>query len=85
MTEKKKKENKAIKDRVIRDIGNLFMHEEEDCYKAVRVIFLSKNYNIEYESNVDRNETLSLSVKGYLIKIRPYLKDIINDLKKPDT
>ena len=83
MTEKKKKENKAIKDRVIRDIGNLFMHEEEDCYKAVRVIFLSKNYNIEYESNVDRNETLS--VKGYLIKIRPYLKDIINDLKKPDT
>ena len=61
------------------------MHEEEDCYKAVRVIFLSKNYNIEYESNVDRNETLSLSVKGYLIKIRPYLKDIINDLKKPDT
>ena len=83
MTEKKKKENKAIKDRVIRDIGNLFMHEEEDCYKAVRVIFLSKNYNIEYESNVDRNETLS--VKGYLIKIRPYLKGIINDLKKPDT
>ena len=32
-----KKENKPIKDRIIRDIRNLFEHEEEDQYKSVRV------------------------------------------------
>ena len=46
-------------------------------------IFLqtSNNY-IEYEINVDRNKTLS--VEEYLNKIRPYLKNIINDLKNSD-
>ena len=44
--------------------------------------FWSNNY-IEYESKGDRNKTLS--VKEYLNKIRPYLKDIINNLKKSDT
>ena len=43
--------------------------------------FWSKNY-IEYDSNSDRNETLS--VKEYLNKIRPYLKNIINNLKISD-
>ena len=43
---------------------------------------MSNNY-IEYESNNDRNKTLS--VEEYLNKIRPYLKDITNDLKKSDT
>ena len=38
---------------------------------------------IDYESNGDRNKTLS--VEEYLNKIRPYLKDIINNLKKSDT
>ena len=32
-----KKENQAIKDRTIRDIRNLFEHEEENYYKPVRV------------------------------------------------
>ena len=65
----KKKENEAIKDRVIRDIRNLFEHEEEDYYKPVTVgNFWSNNY-IEYESCSDRNKTLS--VKEYLIKTRP--------------
>ena len=40
--------------------------------------FWSNNY-IEYKSNGDRNKTLS--VKEYLNKIIPYLKDI-NSLKK---
>ena len=31
------KENKAIKDRIIRDTRNLFEHEEENYYKPVRV------------------------------------------------
>ena len=44
--------------------------------------FWSNNY-IEYESNCDRNKTLS--VEEYLNKIKPQLKDIINDLKKFDT
>ena len=44
--------------------------------------FWSNSY-AEYESNDDRNQTLS--VEEYLKKIRPYLKDIINNLKKPET
>ena len=40
-------------------------------------------YYIEYESNGDRNRTLS--VEKYLNKTRLYLKDIINNLKKSDT
>ena len=43
--------------------------------------FYSSNY-IEYESNGDRNKTLS--IEEYLNIITPYQKDIINDLKKSD-
>ena len=68
---------------MLKDIRNITNHEEEYYYKPVRVgIFWSNNY-IEYESNGDRNKTLS--VEEYLNKIRPYLKDIINTLKKSDT
>ena len=78
------KEIKAIKDKIIRDTQNLFEHEEEEnYYKPVRVSnFRSSNY-IEYKSTNDRNKTLS--VKEYLNKITPYLKDIINNLKNSDT
>ena len=82
---RQEKEAKSIKDRVLRNIKNLFEHEkeEENYYKPVRVSnFWSNNY-IEYKSNGDRNKTLS--VEEYLNKIRPYLKDIINNLKKSDT
>ena len=59
------------------------MQEEKDYYKPVRVgNFWSNNY-IEYESNRDRNKTLSL--QEYLIETRTYLKYIIIDLKKSDT
>ena len=44
--------------------------------------FCSKYYN-GYKSNNDSNKTLS--VEEYLNKIRPYLKDIINNLKKSGT
>ena len=69
---------------IVRDIRNLFENEkEENYYKPVRVSnFWSKNY-IEYEINGDRNKTLS--VEECLNKIRPYLKDITNNLKKSDT
>ena len=55
------KETKAIKDRILRDIKNLFEHkEEENDYKPVRLNnFWSKN-RIEYESNGDRNKSLSV-------------------------
>ena len=43
---------------------------------------MSKNY-IEYESDGDRNKTLS--VEEYLNKIRLHLKDIINNVKQSDT
>ena len=38
---------------------------------------------IEYESNGDKNKTVS--VKEYLNKTRPYLKEIKNNLKKCNT
>ena len=60
------------------------MHEEEENYhKPVRVInFWSKNY-IENEINSGRNKTPS--VEEYLNKIRSYLKDIMNNIKKCST
>ena len=42
---------------------------------------MSKNY-VEYKSNGDRNKTLS--IKKYLDKTKPYLKDIKNNLRKSD-
>ena len=76
---KQEKETKAIKDRILSDIKNLFEQQEENYYKPVRVNnFWSNNY-IEYESDSDRNKTLS--VEEYINKIRPYLKDIINKFK----
>ena len=68
---KQEKETKAIKDIILRDIKNVFEHEnkEENYYEPVRVSnFWSNNY-IEYKSNGDRNKTLS--VEEYLNKISP--------------
>ena len=57
--------------------------EEENCHKPVRVSnFWSSNYT-ECKSNGDRDKTLS--DEEYLNKVRPYLKDIINNLKTSDT
>ena len=83
---RQEKEIKAIKDIILRDVKNLFEHEQEEeknYYKPLRVSnFWSNNY-IKYESNGDKNKTLS--VEEYLNKISPYLKDIINNLKKSYT
>ena len=71
---RQEKETKAIKN-ILR-----YKKEEENCFKSVRVNhFWSKNY-IEYRSNGDKNRMLS--VEEYRNKIRPYLRDIINDLKQ---
>ena len=77
-----KKENKAIKNRIIRDIRNLFEHEEENYDKPVIVgNFQSNNYS-EYKRKGDRK---TLWIKRYLNKTRPYLKDTINNLNTSDT
>ena len=75
---------KTIKDRIIRYIKNLIKHDEEENYhESVQVNNIWSNNYIEYESNGDRNKTLS--VGEYFNKIRLYLKDITNNLKKSDT
>ena len=76
--------HKAIKDSLLREIRNFFDNgKEENYYKAVSVSnFWSNNY-IEFESNSDRNKTLS--VKEYRNQIRPNLENLINNLKKSDT
>ena len=80
-----KKEVKGITDIVLRNIKNLFEYEkkEQSYYKRVRVNNFWSNSYIEYKSNSDKNRILS--VEEYLDKIRPYLKDIITDLKKSET
>ena len=65
------KENKAVKSRIFRDIRNFFEHEE-NYYKPVRVNNAWSTNHIEYESNSNKNKTIS--VKKYLNKIRPYYK-----------
>ena len=79
----KKKENEAIKDRIIRDIRTLFDQEEKNYYKPIRDGNFWNNNYIEYESSGERNK--NLSVKEYLDKIKPYLRDIIINLRKSDT
>ena len=56
-----KKENKVSKYIIIlRDIRNLFEHEEENYYKPVRISnFWSKN-DFEHEIKGDKNKTLSV-------------------------
>ena len=71
------KENKSTKDRITRDIRIHFEHGKEDYYKPVKAGKLGSNNYIEYETNNDRNKTL----EEYLSKIKPYSKDIKNDLK----
>ena len=82
---RQEKETKAFKDRILRYTNNILEHEkeEENYYKPVRISnFWSNNY-IEYKSNGDNNETLS--VEEYPSKISPYSKDVIINLKMPDT
>ena len=58
---------------------SLFEQEKEDYHKPVREgHFWSRNY-IECESN--RHKSKTLLIEEYLNKFRPYLKDVINDLK----
>ena len=82
-SEKMKKHNeKIIKDKIIRGIRTLFEQKDEDYYKPKRVSSFWNNY-IEYGSNGDKNNNLSL--EEYLNQIKPYLTDIIIDLQSSGT
>ena len=69
---------KAIETKRVRYIKKLF-EQEEDFDQPVRLGDFYNNSCIEYESNGDRNKTLS--VKEYLEEIKSCFKDIINNLK----
>ena len=62
----------------------LRMKKNKNSYKPVTVSNFWSNSYIEYQSNSDRNKTILVDDE-YLHKIRPYLKNIINNLKKSDT
>ena len=75
-----KKEVKGIKDVVLRNINNFL--ERKNYYKPARVNnFWSNNYMV-YNCKDDKKRIPS--VEEYLHRIRPYLRDIINDLKQSD-
>ena len=63
---------------------SLFKANKTEVYcEPIRICcFYSNNY-IKFKSSSDENQTLS--IKKYIEEIKPYLKDIINNLKKPAT
>ena len=65
-------------DKILRDIRT-FCESEEDYYEPVRTSNAFNNNYIEYESNGDKDKTLS--VKEYLDMVKQYLSDIITDYK----
>ena len=79
---KLKKENEANKNKIVRDLRTLFK-QEDDFYKPIRVGNFWNNNYIEYQTSDDRNK--NLSVKEYLDKIKPYLRDLIINLQKSNT
>ena len=62
------KENKAIKDTILRYIRNIFENEvQENCHKPVTISNVWSNNYIEYESNVI--EMKHYQLKSILIKL----------------
>ena len=62
----------TFKDRIFRNIKNLFEQEDGGYCKSVRVVNFYGNNYIDYESKGNKNK--SLSIKEYLDEITPYLK-----------
>ena len=60
---KLKKQDKATKRRIIRDIKNLFEQQEENYYKSVRVQKFWNNICIEYENSGNR-KILQNAIRG---------------------
>ena len=73
--------NKRFRDKLLRDIRTLY-ELKDDYYEPVRVgNFWSSNYD-EYESNGDKNKTIS--IEEYLTKYKPYLRVMVNYLQRSD-
>ena len=66
-------------DKIIIDIITLFETEQKSYYEPARIGNAFSRNCIEYESNGDKEKTLW--IEEYLEKIRPYLSNMINDLK----
>ena len=81
---RQKKEIEPIKDRILRDIKNLFEHEEkkENYYKPVRI---KKMFGVTITLNTIATVIEIKHCQLKIILISKYLKDIINNFKKSDT
>lgn len=75
----KKKIGNGIKDEALREIRTLFESDEDVYYKPVKIISAFDNNFVGYESNGDKDKALSIG--EYLNETKPYLSDMINDLK----
>ena len=72
--------SKIKRDRKIEEIEKiLYELKEEDYYKPIKINNVFNDYISEYQSNGDKDKTLS--VKEYLHVIRQYLSDIVNNHK----
>ena len=67
----------------IKDENMSLFKKEDDYYKPIRVGKFWNNSYIEYKCSGDRSKNLSL--KDYLNKMKPYLRDIIINLQKFDS
>ena len=76
---KLKKENEVAKNIIIKYIRTLF-EQEYNYYEPTRVGNFWNNTCIKYDGDGNKN----VSVKEYLNKIKPYLRDMIIDLQKSD-
>ena len=64
--------------RRIKDVKDLFNFSiDEDCYKPIITKDSFNNSHIQYESMGDKEK--NLSVDKYFDRIKPYLRDIINN------
>ena len=79
-TKMKKLEKKQLRIYYL-EILEIFLRKKKK--KTCKISSFSSNNYAEYEGNSDRKETLS--VEECLIKIRPYFKGIINNLKNSGT
>ena len=63
----------------IRNVRNLFNQStDKDYYKPTKTKSAFNGNHIEYESNKNLSNK-NFSEKEYLNKVKPYLRDIIND------
>ena len=80
---KLKNENKAIKDTIISDIRIFFLNQK------IKIIINQKEPVLFLVTTIWNMKAIMIEIKVYqlnniLIKIKRYLKDIINNLKKSD-